>query len=64
MPAAAVSDIAVACVPGAESVLYSFGSGSNGQYPFGSLIQASDGNFYGMTYAGGAYGYGAVFTIN
>ena len=48
---------------GAEAVLYSFGSGSDGQTPFGSLIQGSDGNLYGMTAAGGVYGSGIVFSI-
>ncbi len=48
---------------GAESVLHSFGSGAGAQYPYGSLIQGSDGNFYGMSMYGGAYGLGAVFMI-
>jgi uncharacterized repeat protein (TIGR03803 family) len=39
---------------GTESVLYSFGSFSNdGTQPM-SLIQGSDGNFYGLTLQGGA----------
>jgi uncharacterized repeat protein (TIGR03803 family) len=39
---------------GAETVLYSFGaSASDGKEPQGSLIQASDGNFYGTTSYGG-----------
>ncbi|MGH8115624.1 MAG: choice-of-anchor tandem repeat GloVer-containing protein, partial [Rhodanobacteraceae bacterium] len=49
---------------GSESVLHSFGSGSDGALPRGSLIQASDGNLYGMTYDGGANNQGTVFTIN
>jgi len=50
---------------GIESVLYSFGlaSGSDGQAPTGSLIQASDGNLYGVTAAGGSNGTGTVFRI-
>jgi uncharacterized repeat protein (TIGR03803 family) len=48
---------------GAESVLYSFGAGSDGQLPFGTLLQGSDGALYGMTSAGGAYGYGMVFSL-
>ena len=40
---------------GVETVLYSFGSSSaDGQGPSGSLVQASDGNFYGTTAAGGS----------
>lgn len=35
-------------------VLYSFTGGSEGASPFASLIQATDGNFYGTTYKGGA----------
>jgi uncharacterized repeat protein (TIGR03803 family) len=48
---------------GAESVLHSFGTGSDGSNPPGNLIQASDGNLYGVTVKGGASGEGAVFEI-
>jgi uncharacterized repeat protein (TIGR03803 family) len=48
---------------GAETVLHSFGAISDGSRPYGDLIQASDGNFYGMTYGGGANGYGTVFKM-
>jgi uncharacterized repeat protein (TIGR03803 family) len=53
---------------GAETILYSFtGNGgvaasTDGAAPT-SLMQASDGNFYGTTQAGGAYNKGAVFSI-
>lgn len=33
----------------------------NGSYPYGSLLQASDGNIYGMTELGGIYGLGILF---
>jgi len=40
---------------GVETVLYSFGtSPSDGVTPSGSLLQGSDGNFYGTTVNGGA----------
>jgi uncharacterized repeat protein (TIGR03803 family) len=48
---------------GVETVLHSFGTGSDGFYPAGSLIQASDGNLYGVTASGGASGEGTVFEI-
>jgi uncharacterized repeat protein (TIGR03803 family) len=44
--------------------LYSFGSSPNdGVYPQATLVQGSDGNFYGTTYEGGAYNYGTVFKL-
>jgi uncharacterized repeat protein (TIGR03803 family) len=51
---------------GVESVLYSFGAGgaSDGTGPTSSLIQDSDGNFYGTTTSGGAYNQGTVFKIS
>jgi uncharacterized repeat protein (TIGR03803 family) len=55
---------------GQFTVLYSFCSQANcadGQYPAGPLIQASDGNIYGTTHAGGntvcTDGCGTVFKI-
>lgn len=40
---------------GEKTVLYSFGSSpADGVQPTGSLLQASDGNFYGTTTSGGA----------
>lgn len=49
---------------GNESVLHSFGNAEDGSNPNDSLIQASDGNLYGLTFSGGAYGYGTVIMIN
>jgi uncharacterized repeat protein (TIGR03803 family) len=42
--------------------LFSF-SGTNGANPFAALVQASDGNLYGSTSAGGAQGAGTLFCI-
>lgn len=48
-----------------DLVDFSGTSGSyNGWSPTGSLIQASDGNLYGMTYEGGVPGNGNMFSYN
>jgi uncharacterized repeat protein (TIGR03803 family) len=57
---------------GNVSVLHSFSGPPDGESPYGVLIQASDGNFYGTTIGGGAPGpdclngdgCGAVFKID
>jgi uncharacterized repeat protein (TIGR03803 family) len=36
---------------------------TEGQTPVGSLIQASDGNFYGATHQGGTYGWGTIYKM-
>jgi uncharacterized repeat protein (TIGR03803 family) len=38
-------------------------NGTNGQYPFGGLIQDSSGNLYGTTSGGGTNGDGTVFEL-
>ncbi|HEY5047171.1 MAG TPA: choice-of-anchor tandem repeat GloVer-containing protein [Rhizomicrobium sp.] len=53
---------------GADSVLHSFGNGTDGRYPEASLI-AANGMLYGTTYAGGVTGCGGpgcgtVFSID
>jgi uncharacterized repeat protein (TIGR03803 family) len=54
---------------GTLTTLYSFcsifqgGICQDGEYPYGALIQATDGNFYGTTAYGGANGYGTVFKV-
>ena len=48
---------------GTETVLYSFAGGSDGDHPYGGVIQGSDGNFYGTTYQGGTSGFGTVFKV-
>lgn len=50
---------------GEEIPLHLFiGGPTDGSGPTGSLIQDTDGNFYGMTYQGGANDAGTVFKIN
>lgn len=39
-------------------------SNTNGQFPQGSFIKASDGKFYGTTFAGGTLGEGVIFKID
>ncbi|MCX6915063.1 MAG: immunoglobulin domain-containing protein, partial [Verrucomicrobia bacterium] len=43
--------------------LYSFAGGTDGSYPAAALLQGRDGNFYGTTAYGGAYGDGTVFRM-
>jgi len=39
-------------------------NGVNGSNPYGSLIQARDGKFYGMTWGGGNSGAGVIFSYD
>jgi len=51
---------------GTLTTLYSFCSKANcadGQAPFAGLVQATNGDFYGTTYTGGARSLGTVFRI-
>ena len=51
-----------------ETVLHSFGNGSDAAYPAGSLIMDAAGNLYGATMQGGSYcpgyGCGTVFELS
>lgn len=50
---------------GVKSVLYSFGaSATDGVNPQAGLARGTDGNYYGTTGGGGAYGYGTFFQYN
>lgn len=46
-----------------ESVLYSFGTGTDGSVPVGGVSFDAAGKLYGTTSAGGAYGIGTVFQL-
>ena len=48
---------------GALTTLHSF-KGSDGEYPWGGLVQATNGTFYGTTEDGGASGQGTIFSIS
>ena len=39
-------------------------NGNNGRHSVAGLVQGVDGNFYGTTLEGGAYGYGTIFKMN
>jgi len=47
-----------------ETVLHSFGAGTDGSGPTGSLIFDGGGNLYGATYAGGTSNVGTVFELS
>ena len=60
-----------ASLDGGFTVLHSFAGGpvgdgdlADGAYPAGALIQASDGNLYGVTWSGGQYGFGCVYRLS
>ena len=48
---------------GAETLLYSFGSGTDGANPYAGLIDVR-GTLFGATYGGGSDGNGTVFSFN
>jgi uncharacterized repeat protein (TIGR03803 family) len=47
---------------GTVSVVHSF-SGSDGAYPRGGIVQATDGNLYGTTWIGGSSGNGTILEV-
>lgn len=68
MNVANVTTVGVTCsaIPIAESIQYSFAS-NNGASPGlfeGGVIQANDGNFYGVTRVGGASNLGTVYKVS
>ena len=48
---------------GAETTLYTFQGGVDGQQPNGSLVDVN-GTLYGTTQSGGSAGYGTVFSVD
>jgi uncharacterized repeat protein (TIGR03803 family) len=48
---------------GKHTVLYSFGSGTDGTIPFAGVTLDAKGNLYGTTSAGGSTGNGTVFEL-
>ena len=46
-----------------ETVLYAFGTGTDGANPVGGVHLDAAGNLYGTTSAGGTYKYGTVFQL-
>jgi uncharacterized repeat protein (TIGR03803 family) len=49
---------------GVETVLYSFAPGGDANSPDGTLIEGSDGSFYGVSSGGGTSGQGTTFKIS
>ncbi len=49
---------------GSFTVIHNFNGTTDGSNPHGGLIQAKDGNLYGMTTAGGANNAGTIFKIS
>src|SRR5258706_758401 len=46
-----------------ETLLHSFGNGTDGTYPYGRLIFSAAGKLYGTTSGGGVYNQGTVFAL-
>ncbi len=47
-----------------ETVLYSFLNSGDGTNPYGPVVFDKEGNLYGITYGGGASGYGTAFELS
>jgi uncharacterized repeat protein (TIGR03803 family) len=48
---------------GQETVLYRFQDGTDGGFPFTSLVRDPAGNLYGTTISGGDFLYGTIFVV-
>jgi uncharacterized repeat protein (TIGR03803 family) len=49
---------------GTLTSLVSFNYTNGGSLPYAGVVQTPDGDFFGTTYEGGAYGYGAVYQMS
>jgi uncharacterized repeat protein (TIGR03803 family) len=49
---------------GSETVLYSFGGGADGGFPFAGVVREPEGNLYGTTVFGGSSGLGTAFKLD
>lgn len=47
---------------GSIGIVYQFSGTTDGAYPYGSLIKASNGLLYGTTNQGGTFNYGTIFS--
>ena len=45
-----------------ERAIHTFSGSSDGENPYSSVVFDASGNLYGTTFAGGAHGYGTVFS--
>jgi uncharacterized repeat protein (TIGR03803 family) len=48
---------------GTLTVLHAFSGGADGSQPTAGLIRDVNGNLYGTTFQGGAFGWGTVFKL-
>ncbi|HZT44408.1 MAG TPA: choice-of-anchor tandem repeat GloVer-containing protein [Chthonomonadaceae bacterium] len=58
-----LASLAAAQAQIAETILHTFNSYADGANPYSSLIQGSDGAYYGTTYQGGTNSLGTVFKL-
>jgi uncharacterized repeat protein (TIGR03803 family) len=49
---------------GVVTILHTFGQGSDGSFPWGTVVQGPNGNVYGTTSLGGTAGHGVIFEIS
>jgi uncharacterized repeat protein (TIGR03803 family) len=49
---------------GVVTILHTFGQGTDGTFPWGTVVQGPNGNLYGTTSAGGTAGKGIIFEIS